>query len=50
MQADVEKNLISSILIEPERIAGFDVEGYMFESDILRRIFEMCRAQAATSS
>ena len=43
MQADVEKNLISSILIEPERIAGFDVEGYMFESDILRRIFEMCR-------
>lgn len=43
MQTDVEKNLISSILLEPECISTLDVEGYMFENDMCRRIFEICR-------
>lgn len=43
MQIDVEKNIISSILLDPECITSLDVEGYMFESDFNRQIFEMCR-------
>lgn len=44
MQVDVEKNLIASILLEPECVSGLDVEGYMFSTDIYRQIFEHCRA------
>ena len=43
MQVDVEKNLIASILLEPERVASLDVEGNMFDTDVYRQIFEHCR-------
>ena len=40
---DVEKNIISSILLNPEDLAKMDVSPEMFESPVYGQIFELCQ-------
>lgn len=47
---DVEKNIISSILLNPEDLAKMDVSPEMFESPVYGQIFELCQEWEKTGS
>ena len=47
---DVEKNIISSILLNPEDLPKMDVSPEMFESPVYGQIFELCQEWEKTGS
>ncbi len=47
---NVEKNIISSILLNPEDLAKMDVSPEMFESPVYGQIFELCQEWEKTGS
>ena len=47
---NVEKNIISSILLNPEDLAKLDVSPEMFESPVYGQIFELCQEWEKTGS
>ena len=47
---NVEKNIISSILLNPEDLAKMDVSPEMFESPVYGQIFEICQEWEKTGS
>lgn len=47
---NVEKNIISSILLNPEELAKMDVSPEMFESPVYGQIFELCQEWEKTGS